>query len=134
MCKKHSRKIKLYYLTKDLNAGSSFLTFPNGSKIINREIPLYGVTPESQYLSLATEKINHKLLVTNATLDIEGLGMINYNLEIHYEENAQGDPIATTGQTFVSEIVSGSGKFLGKKGTVTTYFGLEKKRNYCTFV
>lgn len=127
MGKKDCRKIKVYYLKKDLDPGSSFLVFPNGSKIVNRELPLYGATPDSLYVALTTEKILHNLLVTNSTLDIRDVGCINYILELHYQENANGDPIATTGQTFVSEIISCSGKFLGKKGTVTTYYGPEKR-------
>lgn len=127
MFKKNCHKFKVYYLTKDLDSGSSTLTFPNGSKLVNREIPLYGTTPESQYLSLSSEKKNHNILIANSTLDIHDVGTINYILEVHYKEDSQGIPIAVTGEKFVSEIISCSGKFLGKKGTVTTLYGVDKR-------
>lgn len=120
-------KLKLYYLTSELISGSSVLDFPNGSKIINRECPIYGSFLNSKLFSLDTSKLNSKKLNGSQTISIPGMGDINYSLTVDYEIAPNGVTYVIPG-TYVYQIVSGSGKFLGVKGTITTTYTVEDRQ------
>lgn len=120
-------KLKLSYLTRELISGSSALEFPNGSKLFNRECPIYGATNGSRLFSNDTSKIVSNILEGIQTIYIPGIGSINYLITVNYDVDINGIAFIPSGKIYVYEIISGTEKFLDIKGTITTLYSAESR-------